>query len=320
MSRLSVNPVESIIENSIEIYKYEIGDLKKKGNNYVGLCPLHGENTPSFNVNSNHPHLFKCFGCSQTGNVISFVSKLYNISYSKAIEHILSLNIHTNKSVEHKKAKESKPLVVDWIEMPKMTKKALEYWNSYELSEDFLKQNNVFQAKTIAFNKKIKKYPEDALIFIYWAKNIDKIKILNLTPGTTKEDKWRNFTPNDYLWFYDDFVNKPCDKLFLSKSVKDSLVLKAVGRCSISVQNESAKIQIDNNIEKINKIGKEVYVVYGSDSQGKKESKLLTQATGWKHFNTKDKYLKMYDCNDPAELVRVFSLKKLDSELKIKGL
>ena len=247
---------------------------------------------------------------------------MYNISYSKAIEHILSLKIHTNKPIEHKKLikEQHKELIVDWIEMSKMTKKALEYWNSYELSEDFLRQNNVFQAKTIAFNKKIKKYPEDALIFIYWAKNIDKIKILNLTPGTTKEDKWRNFTPNDYLWFYDDFVNNPCDKLFLSKSVKDSLILKAVGRCSVAVQNESAKIQIDNNIEKINKIGKEVYVVYGSDKQGKTESKLLTQATGWKHFNTKDKYLKMYDCNDPAELVRVFSLKKLDNELRLKNL
>lgn len=319
MSRLSVDPTEAIIANSLEIYEQEAEQFKKIGGKYKCLC-YHGENTPSCVINDYEPFLYKCFGCGDAGNVISFVAKSHNISYSEAILHIQGLKIDLNKFVEHKKVKESKPIVVDWIEMPKMTKKALEYWNSYELSEDFLKQNNVFQAKTIAFNKKIKKYSEDALIFIYWAKNIDKIKILNLTPGTTKEDKWRNFTPNDYLWYYDDFVNNPCDKLFLSKSVKDSLVLKAVGRCSVAVQNESAKIQIDNNIEKINKIAKEVYVVYGSDIQGKTQSKLLTQATGWKHFNTKDKYLKLYDCNDPAELVRVFSLKKLEQELKDKGL
>lgn len=72
MSRLSIDKTEQIIANSIEIYEQEIGDLKLKGNNYVGLCPLHGEHTPSFNINSNYPHLFKCFGCGESGNVISF--------------------------------------------------------------------------------------------------------------------------------------------------------------------------------------------------------------------------------------------------------
>ena len=211
MSRLSVDPTEAIIANSLEIYEYEIGDLKRKGNNYVGLCPLHEENTPSFNVNSNHPHIFKCFGCSQSGNVISFVSKLYNISYSRAIEHILSLNIHTNKPVEHKKVKENKPLVVDWVEQ-KFTDKHKRYFGEYELDESFLNSRDIWALKTLAVNKRIQKFPEHQFKFAYYAKNLDQIKVLTLGKEVTKDEKWRSYNiPNTYIWNLWRYKENSCE-------------------------------------------------------------------------------------------------------------
>jgi len=58
--------------------------LTKAGKNYKGLCPFHGENTPSFIV-SPDKGIYKCFGCGQGGNVISFVSQLESLSYPQAI-------------------------------------------------------------------------------------------------------------------------------------------------------------------------------------------------------------------------------------------
>lgn len=58
--------------------------LSKAGKNYKGLCPFHGENTPSFVV-SPDKGIYKCFGCGEGGNVISFVSQLEAISYPQAI-------------------------------------------------------------------------------------------------------------------------------------------------------------------------------------------------------------------------------------------
>ena len=58
--------------------------LTKAGKNYKGLCPFHGENTPSFVV-SPDKGIYKCFGCGEGGNVISFVSQLEAISYPQAI-------------------------------------------------------------------------------------------------------------------------------------------------------------------------------------------------------------------------------------------
>ena len=46
--------------------------LKKAGNSYKGLCPFHGEKTPSFHVNR-EKGFFHCFGCGVGGDVIKFV-------------------------------------------------------------------------------------------------------------------------------------------------------------------------------------------------------------------------------------------------------
>jgi len=58
--------------------------LKKRGNDLVGLCPFHGEKTPSFHV---HPDrgFFKCFGCGAGGDVITFVQKLENVPFGDAV-------------------------------------------------------------------------------------------------------------------------------------------------------------------------------------------------------------------------------------------
>lgn len=58
--------------------------LKKRGNDLVGLCPFHGEKTPSFHV---HPDrgFFKCFGCGAGGDAIAFVQKLENVPFADAV-------------------------------------------------------------------------------------------------------------------------------------------------------------------------------------------------------------------------------------------
>lgn len=67
-----------------------VGDyvnLKRRGSNLIGLCPLHGEKTPSFNVNPARG-IFKCFGCGEGGDAISFVQKHDSIGYVDALRVI----------------------------------------------------------------------------------------------------------------------------------------------------------------------------------------------------------------------------------------
>ena len=62
-------------------------DLKKNGDNYKGLCPFHNEKTPSFVVNENK-QIFKCFGCGEGGNVISFLMKKENMSFGESLKYL----------------------------------------------------------------------------------------------------------------------------------------------------------------------------------------------------------------------------------------
>lgn len=61
--------------------------LKKSGKEYMGLCPFHAEDTPSFHV-SQEKGLFHCFGCKESGNVITFVRKIQNLSYIDAVKYL----------------------------------------------------------------------------------------------------------------------------------------------------------------------------------------------------------------------------------------
>lgn len=58
--------------------------LKRKGPRYLGLCPFHNEKTPSFNV-SPQLGIFKCFGCGEAGDAITFLQKHEHLSYVEAI-------------------------------------------------------------------------------------------------------------------------------------------------------------------------------------------------------------------------------------------
>ena len=61
--------------------------LQKKGANYVGLCPFHNEKTGSFSV-SRSKQMFYCFGCHEGGNVITFIMKYENATFSEALEKL----------------------------------------------------------------------------------------------------------------------------------------------------------------------------------------------------------------------------------------
>ncbi len=63
----------------------EFVKLKKRGTNYLGLCPFHNEKTPSFTV-SPAKEIYKCFGCGKSGNTITFVMEHEKYSYVEALK------------------------------------------------------------------------------------------------------------------------------------------------------------------------------------------------------------------------------------------
>jgi DNA primase len=82
--KLDARPIEQIAES--------IGlDVKRRGRNYVGLCPFHNEKTPSFSI-SPSKQIYKCFGCGAHGDVIDLVQEHQGLEFVDAVRVVASLS------------------------------------------------------------------------------------------------------------------------------------------------------------------------------------------------------------------------------------
>lgn len=95
-------------------------NLKKRGTNYLGICPFHNEKTPSFTV-SPSKGIFKCFGCGKGGNAINFIMEHEGLSYPEALRFLANkYNIEIEEKelsaeeIEEKNVKDSLQIVTNF--------------------------------------------------------------------------------------------------------------------------------------------------------------------------------------------------------------
>src|SRR3990172_8369298 len=86
--RIPESKIEEI-RDSVDIVDVisQFVQLRKRGKNYVGLCPFHTEKTPSFTV-SDEKQIFHCFGCHTGGNVFKFLMEYKKISFIEAVQEL----------------------------------------------------------------------------------------------------------------------------------------------------------------------------------------------------------------------------------------
>ncbi len=98
----------SQIQSRIDIIEIVGGfvKLKKRGANYLGLCPFHNEKTPSFTV-SPSKEIYKCFGCGKSGNSISFLMEHEKYSYVEALRWLANkYNVEIEETVSSPEIKQ----------------------------------------------------------------------------------------------------------------------------------------------------------------------------------------------------------------------
>ncbi len=84
LDQLRQIPIVDVVKNYI--------DIKKVGSTYKACCPFHDEKTPSFTVVQNaNENFYKCFGCGESGDTISFVQKVKNLSFPDACKELASI-------------------------------------------------------------------------------------------------------------------------------------------------------------------------------------------------------------------------------------
>lgn len=128
-----------------------IGDyvkLTKKGSSYFGLCPFHNEKTPSFSV-SPHKQMFYCFGCGEGGNVLTFLMKYENYSFTEAMEVLASrAGIALPKATNSKEEKKKQDLKNKIIEI---NTEAAKYFYHVLMSDSGKRARDYFATRKLDF-------------------------------------------------------------------------------------------------------------------------------------------------------------------------
>ncbi len=163
---IAENTVSKILDisNIVDVIS-EFVSLRKRGINYLGLCPFHNEKTPSFSV-SPSKQMFKCFGCGEAGNVISFLKKHQGFDFIESIKYLgkkYNIEIIEKKLnlEEIKKLKEKESLLIILSFASKYFKKQLkENLDGQTKVLNYLKKrgfnNEIIEKFSIGFSPNIK--------------------------------------------------------------------------------------------------------------------------------------------------------------------
>ena len=94
--------------------------LKRRGVNYLGLCPFHNEKTPSFTV-SPAKNIYKCFGCGKGGNPVNFVMEHEKINYYEALKYLAKKynieiveTVQSEEDIQQRTDRESMMIVTEY--------------------------------------------------------------------------------------------------------------------------------------------------------------------------------------------------------------
>ncbi len=161
----------------------EFVQLRRRGSNYIGLCPFHNEKTPSFTV-SPTKQIFKCFGCGVAGNVVSFIKEHEKLNYYDALKFLakkygipVQEREMTQEEIDAKKITESLNIVNEFAHQyftdilhknPEGQSVGLAYLKERNIREDIIEKFQLGYA-TSSFNglistAKSKGYKEEFLI------------------------------------------------------------------------------------------------------------------------------------------------------------
>ena len=108
------------IKDAIDIVEIinERVELKRGGRNWRGLCPFHGEKTPSFFV-SEELQRYKCFGCGESGDVFNFLEKYEGMTFNEALHYLADRTGITLKEYKPSPADEKRNQYLEILSLAK---------------------------------------------------------------------------------------------------------------------------------------------------------------------------------------------------------
>ncbi len=181
--RIPESKIEEIrnAANIVDIIS-EYVPLRKRGKNYIGLCPFHSEKTPSFTV-SDEKQIFHCFGCHTGGNVFKFIMDYKKISFVESIQELaeqVGINLEYEESGSPEKQSEQEELYDINTEAARYFSNNLLNDSEGEIARQYFLNRNIKPQTLRAFGLGYALNGWENLINYLKQKNIDLEKALQL--------------------------------------------------------------------------------------------------------------------------------------------
>lgn len=192
-------------------------NLRRSGNSYFALCPFHQEKTPSFSVNE-ELQIFHCFGCGESGDVITLFEKLNNLDFNDAILELAQrAHIKIDKKNSNYKASNNKEIlrinkaVEDFFcKSLNNNKEALEYLKKRNINTQSIKDFSIGYSES-------NNYITKKLLL----KNLTKEKLISYGLSTMRDNKIRDKFRNRIMF---PIKNIKGDTIgFIGRVIKDEV-------------------------------------------------------------------------------------------------
>ncbi|MBU1677311.1 MAG: DNA primase [Bacteroidetes bacterium] len=156
--------------------------MRKRGKNYIGLCPFHQEKTPSFTV-SEDKQIYHCFGCHSGGNVFKFLMEYRNISFVESVQEVaemLGIKLSFDNETFTQEQTENELLYEINVLAAKFFSNNLFNSEDGEFAREYLKNRKIKLSTQRAFGLGFARPEWENLLFYLKENNVDIEKALQL--------------------------------------------------------------------------------------------------------------------------------------------
>ena len=305
---------EEILSRTTEydIYAYYMPNKFEIGK--VVSSPFREDKHPSFGIFKSSKSgnlLFKDQATDEVGDCFKFVSLLFNISFSEAIDKVWNdiVNKDLTTTPQGKVIRDyykNKKTIVS-VKRKNFTKTDDDFWGQYHITRDKLREYNVFPISNFWVNEFISKfsYTHDSPMYAY--KIFNSFKVYR-PYSILKKDKWRSGCGQNDIQGWEQLPESG-DLLVITKSLKDIMVLSLFNIPSIAPPGETTLIP-DYAINELKKRFKRIVMLYDYDDAGLLGVQKMQQEYGIEYVFIPKPYLELYGVKDISDHIKEFGVDK----------
>lgn len=274
-----------------------------------------------FYLSKNDHLVYNDFSTSEKLDCVAFVAKKFGVSYYRATDIIaidFDLMEGTKSSNRQAVIIKRKPLnkqeKIIQISAAKYTEKHLDFWKQFAITHQELKDNDIYAVNSLCINDYIIPSEEGSLRFAYLVKRGEN-SYLKIYSPCDKQYKWVSSVPLNVPFGIEKLA---CNggTLFITKGLKDMIILKKFFTNVIATQNESKDALTDEDIERLKSCYDTINIWYDCDKAGIFASEYYKNEHGFNPIFTPISAYEKHGIKDLSDFVKHYGLETFKQYLQ----